>query len=146
MRQSQGFTLIEIIVVLTIIAVCVAFTLPNFLGPTEQARAQTAQNNLLAIYSAEQNFLNNNNTYYSSQNPAQDDSPGIDTALGLNIPTDGTYQYDCSGVTCTATRGSPSPGAVTITLTLNKPIALTGGGTLNPLCSSSGSYSTWCNF
>ena len=60
MFSRAGFSLLEIIVVLMIIGIVIGFTLPNFSTPTLQARALTAQNNLLAIYSAEQNYNNNN--------------------------------------------------------------------------------------
>ena len=63
MLHKQGFTLMEIIVVIIIIGLCLAFAFPNFTTPNEQSYALNAQNNLLAIYSAQQNYYNNNGSY-----------------------------------------------------------------------------------
>jgi len=143
MLRRQGFTLIEIIVVLVIIGICVAFALPNFNIPTEQAKALNAQNNLLAIYSAQRNYNNNNGGFATALNGVA----AINTALSLNIQDDGSYQYSCSavsGFTCTATRtGNPAPLTLTVT---NSPILLhqANSNTNNPLCTPAAGNNAWC--
>jgi Tfp pilus assembly protein PilE len=132
----------EIIVVLIIIGVVVAFSFPNYTTPIEKARVANARNNLLAIYSAEQNYSNNHGSYcFSTSAPACDTLADINTQLSLNIQDDGTYTYSCSStaVTCTATRTiTPSTNIV---VTLNSAINLSGSGTANPLCNTS---NNWC--
>src|ERR1700733_10216643 len=128
MLYRQGFTLMEMIVVLIIIAVAAVFSFPNFFTPTEQANASNAQNNLIAIYTAQRNYFNNNNGNYNvpiTAGAAGDPNgvQAVNTALTLNIQDEGTYSYGCSGVTCAATRTSPL-GSLTITITLNTPIQL----------------------
>ena len=143
MRTRQGFTLMEMIVVLIIIAIAAVCSFPNFTTPTEQARAMNAWNNLLAIYSAEKNYLNNNGGFAVGASGASGDAhslAAIDSTLALNIQDDGTYLYSCSGSTCTATRNN-GPSAFSIAVTLTAPIQLTGG-TLNPACTPP--TSQWC--
>ena len=141
----KGFTLIEIIVVLAIVGVFVAFALPNFNNPTEDARASNAQNNLLAIYSAEQNYRNNdvNGNFYlcPKANPCLS---AIDSTLSLNIQDDGTYSYNCFAGACSATKIN-SPSNIVFTLTLNAPVQLNKNNpNPNPTCTSSTGNTGWC--
>jgi len=140
MRHRRGVTLMEIIIVLVIIGIFVAMFLPNFTTPTEHARAGTVQNNLLAIYSAQKNYSNNNNGIFASLATLA----LIDSTLSLNIQDDGTYLYSCvttdpSGFACTAQRNiSPTPLTLKVT---NTPIQLGG---VNPSCTPAAGYSAWC--
>ena len=160
MLRRHGFTLIEIVVVLTIIAVFAVFAFPNFNTPTEQAMALNAQNNLLAMYSAQQNFINNNPDNYSSlsyclyntaassacatstgDSNCGDTLAALNCNLSLNIQDDGTYKYDCGKSTsgaCTATRNTVS--STNIVLTLASPINLNAGASSNPQCNTSNYY------
>ena len=139
--HKNGMTLIELIVVLVIVGIAAAMTLPNYLNPSEQARAASVQNNLLAIYSAQQNYNNNNGSYcYSTSAPPCDTLAHINTNLGLSMQDDGTYLYTCNqaAVTCTATRNNGSAIPV-ITVALNAAIQLTGE--VNPSCTAG---NIWC--
>ena len=139
MSCKQGFTLMEMLIVLAIIGVCIALFLPNYLKPTEQSRALVAKNNLLAIYTAQQNYRNNNGTFYVTPGSPSNDLSGINTALSLNFTDDGSYNYLCntsaSGFSCQATRVL-SPG-ITLLVT-NSPI-----GSANPSCLDSHTTG-WC--
>jgi len=133
MQGSRGFTLMEMLIVLFIIAMVAVLAMPNFTIPMEQGRSLNAKNNLMAIYTAEKNYFNNNGTYdlniggYDGQYDPNGVSL-IDTALSLNIQDDGTYLYYCgadpSGFACTASRALPSstaPNNIVIKVT-NVPI------------------------
>ena len=137
----------ELIVILIIISVVAAFLFPNFTVPAEQARALTARNNLLAIYTAQQNYINNNNTitYCYSGGTGCGSLPAINTTLSLNIQDDGTYTYQClTSTTCVATRTNPA-SAVTITVHMDSAIDISGG--TNPRCIAlTGAYTNWCNY
>ena len=109
--------------------------MPNFTTPTEHARAITVQNNLLAIYSAQHNYYNNNGNNYCVGAPCNSLAT-INTSLSLNFQDDGTYSYFCAGTTCTATRQDGSGNG--LVLNLNQAI-VTGGG--NPTCTLTPS---WC--
>jgi len=139
MLNRHGFTLMEMIVVLVIVAVCAVVAFPNFTTPTEQARSATARNNLLAMYSAEKNYFNNNGGFLACA-----DITSCNTALALNIQDDGSYTYACntsdaSGFACTSARTS---GMISIVVK-NTPVQIKTN--INPKCSASlaASYS-WC--
>jgi prepilin-type N-terminal cleavage/methylation domain-containing protein len=162
MLHRQGFTLMEIIFVLIIIGVAVAFSFPNFTTSTEQARALNAKNNLLTIYTAQRNYYNNNGGIYCltgtsasstcaaapptgiGDSNCADKLAAINCNLSLNIQDDGTYKYACpptggAPLTCVATRTSIATNN-TIVLTLNLPIQLSGS-TKNPSCNLT---ANWC--
>jgi type II secretory pathway pseudopilin PulG len=96
----------EIMVVLIIVGVVAAFTLPNFNSSTQQAYSQAAKNNLLAIYTAQVNHFNDNNAYCIAY---CDNLADINKSLNLNI-ADSVYQYICvddpTRFLCKATNGS----------------------------------------
>jgi type II secretory pathway pseudopilin PulG len=131
-----GVTLLEIIIVFMILGIALAIGFPNYLTSTEQARASNARSNLLAIYSAEQNYNNNNGGYCFG---TCDTLAHINTNLSLQIQDDGTYTYACSAaaVTCTATRAADAN--TNIVLALNSAINISGN--VNPQCNTT---TNWC--
>jgi prepilin-type N-terminal cleavage/methylation domain-containing protein len=145
MSKRQGFTLIEILVVMFILGILTYVVFPNLLNTQRNGAVSRAQNNLFTIYTAQQNFYFSNGIWCHSAHPKNlrffcDNITDINTDLGLNM-IDPTFAYICnndaSGFRCTAT--ATFSGTV-ITLTLkNIPIAYNGGvgiGTSNPLCAS----------
>lgn len=141
MLCRKGMTLMEIMVVLIIIGIAAAFFFPNFNTSTQQAYAQAAENNLLAIYSAQVNYFNNNNGVYcinSGANPTCGDSLAhLNTNLNLNISDSVYTDYHCatdpSGFLCTATNGNT-------TLNINNTAVVLSGG-VNPSCAG-----TYCPY
>jgi prepilin-type N-terminal cleavage/methylation domain-containing protein len=142
MVSRKGITLMEIIVVLVIIGVAAAFFLPDFTIPMEKARASSVQNNLLDIYSAEQNYRNSNGSYCFGGAPFCDSLADINTKLSLNIQDDGAYHYFCVsaavGIECFAERMSTFKSII---LTLSTPVNLSATGVANPKCNLTPS---WC--
>jgi prepilin-type N-terminal cleavage/methylation domain-containing protein len=144
--RKAGFSLLEVIIVIIIIGVCVAFGFPNYITSTELARTANARNNLMAIYSAEQNYNNNNGSYcYNTGAGSCDNIADINTKLGLQIQDDGTYTFNCPNAssTCTATR-SVAAGAPAMTLTMSSPINISGSGVANPTCADGTHTPSWC--
>lgn len=147
--RKQGFTLMEVIVVLILIGIAAVMVL-NFSNPNEKALATVARNNLLAIYSAQQNYntsINNNQGYcLNTANSAQanctaisgtvcaNNLAAINCNLSLAITDDNSYTYACSPQAftntplCQATRNNTT-GQPLITLYLNEAILST-----NPVC------------
>ena len=141
-------TLMEVIVVMVMIGVATVFCLPNFTSPTERAKAVSAQNNLLAIYTAQQNYNVNNNTtaFCTTANGICGSLASINSNLSLNIQDDGTYNYSCvtsgGAPQCTATRNNSSAN-LTLDVSLNQPIKLTTQ-TGNPSCGPTTGNTNWC--
>ena len=144
MNKRKGFTLVEIIVVLVIVAILTTIALPIYTTNVQQGAARAAQSNLIAIYNAQKLFyLNpanpNPGTYYITQSGTNDLS-NINTALALNI-IDSNFNYVCTnaaGFTCTATNNADSNLILSIT---NNPILLPGAAS----CAASPWSAPGCN-
>src|SRR6516164_1589012 len=61
--EDKGFTLIELMVVLLIIAILLALAIPTFLGARNTANARSTQENLRNALTAEQTNWTNNQSF-----------------------------------------------------------------------------------
>ena len=75
--DEQGFTLIELMVVVLIIAILLAIAIPTFLGARNSANARGAQSNLRNALTAEQTEWTNTQGFVSTPGTMQ----GIEAAL-----------------------------------------------------------------
>ena len=64
--QEEGFTLIELMVVVLIIAILIAIAIPTFLGARTRAQDRSAQSNVRNALTAEKTSYTDNQTYTSS--------------------------------------------------------------------------------
>jgi len=62
-RNTRGFTLVELMVVVAIIAILAAFAVPNYLRYGIRARRADGQNLLMRVAAAEERFYSTNNRY-----------------------------------------------------------------------------------
>jgi type IV pilus assembly protein PilA len=62
-REEDGFTLIELMVVLLIIAILLAIAIPTFLGARNEANARSTQVDLRNALTAEQSYWTSNQTF-----------------------------------------------------------------------------------
>jgi prepilin-type N-terminal cleavage/methylation domain-containing protein len=104
-NRPEGFSLLEVMIVLTIMGVLIAMAAPTFQRSLEQARADVAGANLRAIWSAQRLYWLENHSYTNDLNQLQ--------SLGLLDPTivaaTTVYTYaitaaDSNAFTATATR------------------------------------------
>jgi type IV pilus assembly protein PilA len=65
-REDEGFTLIELMVVVLIIAILLAIAIPTFLGARNSANQRAAQSNLRNALTAEQTYWTNNQVFDST--------------------------------------------------------------------------------
>jgi type IV pilus assembly protein PilA len=79
-RDEEGFTLIELMVVVLIIAILIAIAIPTFLGARSRAQDKQAQSNLRNALTAEKTYYVDNQAY-SSDTAATGVLKGIETAL-----------------------------------------------------------------
>jgi type IV pilus assembly protein PilA len=108
-KDEEGFTLIELMVVVLIIAILIAIAVPTFLGARQKAQARAAQSNVRNAFSAAKVFFTDNETYSTD---ATTDATSLIAALTANEPSL-TYNTAASttnnrqvGVTSTAWRAS----------------------------------------
>ncbi|MDH5764674.1 MAG: type II secretion system major pseudopilin GspG [Gammaproteobacteria bacterium] len=80
MNKQQGFTLIEIIVVVVIIGILATFIAPKFLGRTDEARITKAKADIGALESALELYKLDNYNYPSTDQGLQAlvEKPGSD--------------------------------------------------------------------
>jgi type IV pilus assembly protein PilA len=62
-RDERGFTLIELMVVVLIIAVLIAIAIPTFLGARQRAQDRAAQSNVRTALTAEKTFFTDQQLY-----------------------------------------------------------------------------------
>lgn len=63
LKKNGGFTIIELLVVIVVIAILIALTLPNLFGLQRRARDDTRKNDLKNVQSALETYFNDNNAY-----------------------------------------------------------------------------------
>ena len=132
-QQLQGgFTLLELLVVLVILAVALMAGIPTYTKTVEGARAQEAIHDLRAIRAAEEVFRSRTGAYTTGTLEYVDQ---INPALQLKLdPRDRPYTYHVTGdgatFTATAIPLEPRPHAdtITITCTVNPNWACVWGG------------------
>ncbi|MBV8580776.1 MAG: prepilin-type N-terminal cleavage/methylation domain-containing protein [Candidatus Eremiobacteraeota bacterium] len=135
-RSEQGFTLIELMIVVAIIAILAAILIPNFVNARSQAQTAACESNLRAIATALELYYADNQVYPTASSVSV--APALLTANGVtylnNTPRDPAAQGGSGAYILTtnlASNGSPAsytivcPG-VHVGSTLAK-LPLTGG-------------------
>jgi type IV pilus assembly protein PilA len=96
-HDEDGFTLIELMVVVLIIAILLAIAIPTFLGARNTANARAAQSNLRNALTAEQSYYTNNQSFTNSSTDMATIEPNLgftSSAVGNQVlPT----TFDASG-------------------------------------------------
>ena len=95
-RQGQGFTLIEMMIVIVVIAILVGVLLPNFRGTQDEANTQKARAEMRTIATALESFyIHNSNAYPSALTSLTNVTPRIISRIP-DDPFNGTtdYQYN----------------------------------------------------
>ena len=80
--DEQGFTLIELMVVVLIIAILIAIAIPTFLGARQRAQDRAAQSDLRNGLTAEKTVYTDNQTYSNDV-----------TATGLMVSTESSLNW-----------------------------------------------------
>jgi len=114
MRKEKGFTLIELMVVIVIIAILAAVALPNFMGATEKARESAVTSAVKTLQTSLELYATDHNGEYTDNLEILEDGnylPGgkypnnpatnapyssIDDAIPEDVQYAITYSYDAS--------------------------------------------------
>src|SRR5213593_1455136 len=101
-RQGQrGFTLIDLIVAIAIVAILTRIALPAYQAYIVRASRQTAQSELVALANAQEKIFLNSNAYTTSVTAAYtgQSSGGLGVTSGKS--KDSRYTYSVPSVTAT---------------------------------------------
>jgi type IV pilus assembly protein PilA len=128
-RDEDGFTLIELMVVVLIIAILLAIAIPTFLGARQRANDRAAQSSLRNAVTAAKTLFTDN----------QDYSAATDTALAAVEPS---LSFKVKGTSAANQKEVSVDGGATVSTTFYaatksasgtcffiKDVAATGGGT-----------------
>ena len=88
-RKDEGFTLIELMVVVLIIAILLAIAIPTFLGARSRAQNRASESNLRNALTAEKTVYTDNQLYVSATSVASAE-PSL--TFQTTTPAQGTNQ------------------------------------------------------
>ncbi|XOZ33467.1 type IV pilin protein [Halomonadaceae bacterium KBTZ08] len=87
--RSNGFTLIELMIVVAIIGILAAIAYPSYLKYVEDARRSDAQAALMGLASAMERHRTSNNTYTGAGSP----DTGAPSIYPDEVPKDGSPKF-----------------------------------------------------
>jgi len=108
-RRETGFTLIELMIVLTIVGILAAMAIPRFMRTSTKTKQKEAQLLLKQIYTMERAYRQEYDTYYPGNGGTVVVNPGgIITRLDVEIMPSALYSYAVTSdrASFTATAGS----------------------------------------
>jgi type IV pilus assembly protein PilA len=83
--EEEGFTLIELMVVVLIIAILIAIAIPTFLGARTRAQDRQAQSNLRNAFAAEKVSYTDNQVYTTSATALSAIEPSLNYQANASI-------------------------------------------------------------
>lgn len=137
-RKESGFTLIEILVVVIIIAILAAMILPQMLGQSERGAIAEAQNMLGALRRAQMTYSDvkgidggAGDSFIVLTDCGADNTTCAAELAELNLgamQTSGYFKFSCAAAgTCTATKKAGTYANATITIGIRSGTYTCGG-------------------
>jgi len=98
-ENIKGFSLIELLIVLIIIAILVGLAIPRYMSSTVKAKQAEAQQLLHQIYLMERTFYQNHDRYWIPESgiKANCDNPYAFDTIGVEIMKSARYTYTIEG-------------------------------------------------
>jgi len=98
-RDQRGFSLVELLIVLVIIAIIAGIAIPRYMASTVKAKQTEAQGLLNQIYLLERSYFQVNDEYWipAQGTVANKDNPYAFDTLGAEIMPSARYTYRIAG-------------------------------------------------
>jgi prepilin-type N-terminal cleavage/methylation domain-containing protein len=87
LNKDEGFTLVELMVVVLIIAILIAIAIPTFLGARERAQDRAAQSDLRNALTAAKVFYTDTEDYLAAAADLEAIEPSLTWSSPMPIPT-----------------------------------------------------------
>jgi len=99
LRSESGFSLIELLIVLVIIAILAGIAIPRYMSSTVKAKQTEAQELLRQIYLMERTHFLSHDGYWipSGSTVASSDHPYAFDTIGVEIMKSARYRYTIQG-------------------------------------------------
>ena len=121
-KSQQGFTLIELMIVIVIIAILVAIAFPSYQDSVRKSRRADAEKSLVQTANEMERFYTEKNTYVGATWPANVTSDFYTFSITVQSASAYTLQADPAGTA----QAADSCGILTLTHTGVKGAATTG--------------------
>jgi type IV pilus assembly protein PilA len=101
-EDDEGFTLIELMVVVLIIAILIAIAIPTFLGARQRAQDRAAQSNVRNAFTAEKTFYTDSQQYSGTAASVAAIEPSLTyTTAAASLASTGNLVYVAASTTTT---------------------------------------------
>lgn len=90
-RDEEGFTLIELMVVVLIIAILIAIAIPTFLGARERAQDRAAQSDIRNGFTAEKVYFTDNEAYTETSADLNAIEPSLTFSNATTVTADSVH-------------------------------------------------------
>lgn len=109
-RNSKGFTLIELMIVVVIIGILAALAIPRFMRSTTKSKQSEAKQLLKQIYTMQRAYRQEFNTYACNGVTADSTTPAALAVIGVDIMTNARYAYSLTSTALAFTATATATG------------------------------------
>ena len=132
-KNLQGFTIMELLIVVILIGIIAAFAIPNYDRAIRKAHERDMEIQLMALHAANTIYRANMGTYWDTAGANEGNLATINTTLGINIIANAGTTYLYNGPAGGGSFTASATWAVHTLQVTDAPID-TAGAPPNPCC------------